>query len=74
MEGNVKCDIVKHIVKLSDADDRGYTKELNLVSWNGREPKYDIRCWTSDHERMSKGVTLSEEEFELMISAVKEML
>ena len=39
-----------------------WTKELNLVSWNGREPKYDIREWDPDHEKMSKGVTLTKDE------------
>ena len=38
---------------------RGWNKELNLVSWNEREPKYDIRDWSPDHEKMGKGVTLS---------------
>lgn len=41
---------------------KGWTKELNLISWNGKEPKYDIRDWSPDHEKMGKGVTLSEEE------------
>ncbi len=43
---------------------KGWNKELNLISWNGREPKYDIRDWAPGHEKMGKGVTLSEEEFE----------
>lgn len=41
---------------------KGWTKELNLVSWNGRKAKYDIREWSPDHEKLGKGVTLSEEE------------
>jgi hypothetical protein len=41
---------------------KGWTKELNLVSWNGREPKYDIREWDPDHEKMGKGLTLTKEE------------
>ena len=41
---------------------KGWTKELNLISWNGKEPKYDIRDWSPDHEKTGKGVTLSEEE------------
>ncbi len=41
---------------------RGWTKELNKVSWNGGKPKYDIRDWAPEHERMGKGVTLNEEE------------
>ena len=40
----------------------GWKKELNLVSWNGNEPKYDIRDWDPAHERMSRGITLSEKE------------
>ena len=41
---------------------KGWTKELNLISWNGREPKYDIRDWAPEHAKMGKGITLSEEE------------
>jgi hypothetical protein len=41
---------------------RGWTKEFNLVSWNGREAKYDIREWAPEHEKMGKGVTLSGDE------------
>ena len=41
---------------------KGWSKELNLVSWNGRKAKYDIREWSPEHENLGKGVTLSEEE------------
>ena len=40
----------------------GWTKEVNLISWNGGIPKIDIRDWDEDHERCSKGITLSKEE------------
>ncbi|HEX5941297.1 MAG TPA: PC4/YdbC family ssDNA-binding protein, partial [Anaerolineales bacterium] len=40
----------------------GWTKELNLISWNGRAPKYDIRDWSPGHQKMGRGVTLSREE------------
>ena len=40
----------------------GWQKELNLIAWNGKEPKYDIRDWAPDHEKMGKGITLTEEE------------
>ena len=56
-----KFEITKHIGVLSESD-KGWTKELNLVSWNDREAKYDIREWSPEHEKMGKGVTLSEEE------------
>ena len=44
----------------------GWTKELNLVSWNDREPVYDIRTWSPDHERMGKGVTLAPDEMKTL--------
>ena len=49
---------------------RGWTKELNLVSWNDREPKYDIREWSPEHDKMGKGVTLSKEEFDELIKII----
>ena len=45
-------------------------KELNLVAWNDREPKYDIRDWDPEHERMSKGITLLPEEMHRIVEAV----
>ena len=42
----------------------GWNLELNLVSWGGRPPKYDIRSWSPDHQKMGKGVTLTKEELE----------
>ena len=39
-------------------------KELNKISWNGAAPKYDIRDWAPDHEKMGKGITLTKEEAE----------
>ena len=41
----------------------GWSKELNLVAWNGKEPKYDIREWSPEHDKMGKGITLSDDEF-----------
>ena len=58
---DIKYEITKHIGVLSESA-KGWRKELNLVSWNGREPKYDIRDWAPGHEKMGKGVTLSEDE------------
>ena len=59
--------IVKHLGVI--AEYTGYngeknTKEVNLVSWNGRPPKVDIRDWNADHSKMTKGLTLTEEETE----------
>lgn len=58
-------EIIKTIGTLSE-NSRGWTKELNLISWNHREPKYDLRDWAPDHEKMGKGITLSEEEMEAL--------
>ncbi|HEY9075673.1 MAG TPA: PC4/YdbC family ssDNA-binding protein [Anaerolineaceae bacterium] len=58
---DIKFEIVKKIGVLSMSG-KGWTKELNLVSWNEREPKYDIREWSPDGQTMGKGVTLTKEE------------
>ena len=52
----ITFEIVEELGVLSTSA-KGWTKELNLVSWNGRPPKYDIREWSPDHEKMGKGLT-----------------
>lgn len=64
-----KYDIVERIGVLSE-NAKGWTKEINLISWNGAAPKYDIRDWAPEHEKMGKGVTLTAEE----IQKLKEIL
>jgi len=59
----ITFEIVKKIGVLSTTE-KGWSKEINLVSWNGREPKFDLRDWSEDHTKMGKGVTLSKEEME----------
>lgn len=66
---DIKFEITKHIGVLSESS-KGWTKELNMISWNKREPKYDIREWDPEHEKMGKGVTLSNEE----ITELKKLL
>lgn len=61
----IKFDIVEHLGVVSE-NDKGWKKELNLVSWNDREPKYDLRDWSENHERMNKGVTLTKEEITML--------
>ena len=60
-----KYDIVENLGVLSE-NTKGWTKELNLISWNGAKPKYDLRDWGPEHEKMGKGITLSNEEFEAL--------
>ncbi|MDR1733885.1 MAG: YdbC family protein [Oscillospiraceae bacterium] len=56
-----KYEIIEELGVLSETP-RGWTKELNKISWNGYAPKYDIREWAPDHSKMGKGVTLNDEE------------
>ena len=66
---DIKYEVVKKIGVLSKSAS-GWAKELNLISWNDREPKYDLRDWSADGEKMGKGVTLSRDE----LLALKELL
>lgn len=61
----ISFEIIETLGVLSKST-KGWTKELNLVSWNGREPKYDLREWSPEHDKMGKGVTLSKEELEAL--------
>ena len=61
----IKYEITEELAVLSESA-KGWTKELNMVSWNDREPKFDIREWSPDHERMGKGVTLNREEMKII--------
>lgn len=65
-------EIVEEIAVLSE-NLKGWRKEFNLVSWNGRPPKFDIRDWAPEHEKMGKGVTLSNEEFAALKEAIQKM-
>jgi len=58
-----KYEIKENLGVLSESP-KGWTKELNLISWNGAEPKFDIRDWSPEHDKMGKGVTLSSEEID----------
>lgn len=62
--------IYAQIAALSDPNN-GWTKELNLISWNKREPVYDIRAWTEDHSRCGKGVTLTTGEMRRLKEALQ---
>ena len=67
---DITFEIVEELGVLSTSV-KGWTKELNLVSWNGRPPKYDIREWSTDHEKMGKGLTFSEEEMAALAKLLK---
>lgn len=64
-----KYEVVEKIAVLSESS-KGWTKELNLISWNDRDPKYDIREWSPDGTKMGKGITLSDEEVAVLKKAL----
>lgn len=69
----IKYEITQSIACLSE-EKNGWTKELNLVSWNGNSHKYDIRSWSADHSKMGKGITLTKEELVQLASVLRELL
>ncbi|NFB31348.1 hypothetical protein EXM76_09545 [Clostridium botulinum] len=66
---DIKFEIKDKLGVISEAS-KGWTKELNLISWNGKQAKYDLRDWAPEHEKKGKGVTLSAEE----LKSLKEIL
>ena len=65
----IKFEIKETVCVIAESA-KGWKKELNLISWNGKEAKYDLREWAPDHEKMGKGVTLSNNE----VKALKDIL
>ena len=69
---DIQYEIVKEIAVLSTSDS-GYTKEINLISWNGKEPKYDIRSFSPpDRGKCGKGITLTADEAAALLKALQE--
>lgn len=64
-------EIIETIAVLSEGN-KGWKKEFNMISWNGREAVYDIRDWSADHTKMGKGVTLKKEEVDVLITALQQ--
>lgn len=58
---DIKFEIKEELGVLSESA-KGWTKELNLISWNGAEAKYDLRDWSPNHEKMGKGIALTADE------------
>ena len=58
----IKFDVVKEFGIISENPKNGWSRELNLVSWNDREPKYELRDWSADKSKMNKGFSMTAEE------------
>lgn len=67
-----KYKIYKHIGSLSQVNN-GWIKELNLISWDDREPVYDIRTWNDGHTEYGKGVTITAEQMAILKTLLNEM-
>ena len=67
-----KYEIVKKIGVLGESNN-GWKKEVNIISWNERKPKLDIRDWDENHERMGRGITLNREEVEKLKELLTQM-
>lgn len=66
-------EIKKTLIALPPKKERGWRKELNLVSWYGKEPVYDLRKWNEDHSKMSKGTTLTQSELIILKEKLQEV-
>lgn len=67
----IKYEIINNIGVISQ-NSSGWKMELNRVSWSGAEPKYDLRDWAPEHEKMGKGITLTEEELRSLKAIIDE--
>lgn len=70
MANEFKYEVVEEIAVLSESP-KGWTKQLNIVSWNENEPKYDIREWAPDRSKMGKGITFTKEEARMLRVALE---
>lgn len=68
---DIKYEIIKNLGVLSE-NSKGWKKEVNIVSWNDRKPKVDIREWDEYHQKMGKGITLSRDEVKELIKILSE--
>ena len=68
----LQYEIVQHLATLREGS-KGWSKELNLVSGNDRDPKFDLREWAPDHTKMGKGITLTYDEMQKLCDAFLEL-
>ena len=69
-QSGISYEILRKVGTISSSS-RGWSKEVNVVSWNGRQAKYDIRDWSPDYEKMGKGITLTEQEAKNLYQLLK---
>ncbi len=64
---------IKETIEVLSSNRTGWNRELNIVSWNGNKPKYDIRDWSPDHSKMGKGISLTADELNLLKEVLSEV-
>lgn len=69
---DIKFEVKENVGVLSESA-KGWKKELNLISWNDKEAKYDIRDWDSEHKKMGKGITFSNDELKKLRDILNNM-
>lgn len=76
MTKDFRYEIVREIGALSSFryDGSLWHKEINVVSWNGHDPKFDIRDWSNDHSQMRKGITLSRDEIRALYKLLQNII
>lgn len=72
MDNEITYRIVREIAVLSERTN-GWSKQLNLISWNNEDPMYDIRDWAPDRNKMGKGITLTAAELQSLTEALDEL-
>ena len=73
-KSDVTFEIIQKIGIIRENSSSGWHKELNLISWNGSDPKYDIREWSPDHTHMSRGITLTADEMQTIVDVYRDYL
>lgn len=69
---DIKYEIVESLGVLSESA-KGWKKEVNRISWNGNAPKLDIRDWSPEHDKMGKGITLTDEEATALLEILNDL-
>ena len=82
-DDEIECEIIEsygifsqgvHSKGIHSPGSRSWNKEVNLVSWNGRPAKLDIRNWQRDHSRCGKGIAITREEAEELVKLLNSIL
>ena len=71
MAKDIKYEIVEEVVVLSESGN--WSKKLTKTSWNGESPKLDIRSWNTERDLIGKGLTLTDEEADILCRALQDL-